>query len=470
MTAEVERSAFIEDLRSITPGVVTDPDVLRGLSRDAADLFSYEAPLPVAAVYPKTTQDVAAVVKVAARHKVAVVPQGSRTGLAGGANAVAGAVLVCLERMNTILEIDPGNRIAVVQPGVINATLRRAAAEVGLFYPPDPSSWEMSSIGGNVSTNAGGLCCVKYGVTSNYVLGLEVVLANGEVLRCGRRTAKGVAGYDLTSLFTGAEGTLGIITEITLALRPLPDPTLTLVAIFDSKAAIGTAITSISASRIQPSMVEMLDRVHIRAVELIRPMGLNPQAEAMLLAGSDARSSAADDVAAMADICRQAGAVEVYVASDPTEAESLLTARRLAQPAMKHLAQVEYPGGGGDAVVEDIAVPKTRIVELLESVDAISKARGITIGFHGHAGDGNLHPTLLMDRNSPASVAAAKAAFDEVLRVTLGLGGTITGEHGVGLLKRDWLGREIGDVGLRVHRAIKAALDPDNLLNPGKMF
>src|SRR5690606_10450048 len=253
------------------------------------------------------------------RHRVPVVPQGARTGLAGGANAIEGALVVSLTAMDKILEIDPTNRIAVVQPGVVNAELARALASHNLRFPPDPGSWESSTIGGNVATNAGGMCCVKYGVTTEYVLGLEVVLADGSVLRCGRRTAKGVAGYDLTRLFVGSEGTLGIITEITLALRPAPPPALTLVAMFGSLRDAGAAVTAITASAAGPSMLELLDTVHLRAIEAYRPMGLPVEAEAMLLVASDVEGAAAQ-LAVVEQLCRTAGATEVYVASDAEEA------------------------------------------------------------------------------------------------------------------------------------------------------
>jgi glycolate oxidase len=460
----------LDELLALFPEAVTDPDILISLSRDSADLFGEDKPaLPLAAVRPTTTAEVAAAVTLAARHRVPVVAQGARTGLAGGANAVDGCLLVCLDRMDRIVAIDPANRTAVVQPGVINATLRRAVAEQGLFYPPDPSSWESSSIGGNVSTNAGGMCCVKYGVTTEYVLGLEVVLADGEILRCGRRTAKGVAGYDLTRLFVGSEGTLGIITEITLALRPAPAPSLTLVAMFGSLRDAGAGVAAITAAGATPSMLELLDRVHLGAIEAYRPMGLGLDAEAMLLVAADSADPAAE-LARIEEICKSAGATEVYVASDAEEADALQGARRLSQPAMKQLAQRTYGDGRGEVIIEDVAVPRSAMVDLIDEIGRIAAARGVTIGVLGHAGDGNLHPKILMDRADPASMAAAKEAFDDIMVATLKLGGTCTGEHGVGLLKRDWLAEEIGPTSLRVHRALKAALDPHHLMNPGKVL
>ncbi len=459
----------LDELRAAFPDLITDPDILLSLARDSADLFGDDKPgSPLAAVRPSSTDEVSAAVRIAAAHRIPVVPQGARTGLAGGANAVDGALLVALDRMDRIVSIDAANRVAVVQPGVVNAKLRQAVAEYGLFYPPDPSSFESSSIGGNVATNAGGMCCVKYGVTTEYVLGLEVVLANGEILRTGRRTAKGVAGYDLTRLFVGSEGTLGIITEITVALRPAPPPSLTLVGMFGSVRAAADAVATITASGSTPSMLELLDRVHLGAIEAYRPMGLSLAAEAMLLIASDS-ASAATDLAAIEELCLQAGATEVYVASDAEEADALQGARRLSQPAMKRLAETTY-GDAGEVIIEDVAVPRSTMADFCDGIGAIAADRGVIIGVLGHAGDGNLHPKILMDRTDPALMAAAKAAFDDVMALALKLGGTCTGEHGVGLLKRDWLAREIGPVSMRVHRALKAALDPDNLMNPGKVI
>ncbi|KWV33075.1 FAD-binding oxidoreductase [Micromonospora rifamycinica] len=463
-------SPLLDDLRAALgdEAVLTDPDLLRLHRRDEADLCAAGTPLVV--VRPRDTAQVAAVVRAAARHGVPVVPQGARTGLAGAANAVDGAVVLSTVAMTTIREIDPVARIAVVQPGVVNATLAGAVRGHGLYYPPDPGSWESSTIGGNVSTNAGGMCCVKYGVTAEYVLGLEVVLASGEVLRTGRRTAKGVAGYDLTRLFVGAEGTLGVITEVTVALRPTPEESLTMVAVFDSTAGAGTAVAGIAARGLTPSLLELLDRTHLRAIETYRPMGLRTDARALLLAAVDTGPRAAADLARIAEVCTAAGAGEVYTATDAVEAAALLQARRLAHPAMERFAADTYPDGNGGLIIDDVAVPRGALATLLDGVDRIAAECAVPIGVVGHAGDGNLHPNIVVDRADPASLARGRRAFDEIIRLGLELGGTCTGEHGVGLLKRDWLAREVGPVGMRVHQAIKAALDPTGLLNPGKVL
>jgi glycolate oxidase len=460
----------MDDLHAVLPEdvLITDPDLLAGYQRDEADLCAYG--LPVAVLRPRETAQVVAAVRVAARHLVPVVAQGARTGLAGAANALDGSIVISFTGMDRILEVDPVNRIAVVQPGVVNAHLNRAVAEHGLRYPPDPGSWESSTVGGNAATNAGGMCCVKYGVTGEYVLGLEVVLADGEVLRCGRRTAKGVAGYDLTRLFVGSEGTLGLITELTVALRPAAEESLTLVAVFPTTAAAGAAVAAIAAGGGSPSLLELLDQTHLRAIEAYRPMGLPTDAKALLLAASDTGSRAAADLERISALCADAGASEVYAASDATEAAELLQARRVAHPAMERLAAGTYPGGNGGLIIDDVAVPRSRLAELLDGVEKIATSHDVPVGVVGHAGDGNLHPNIVVDRADPANMHRCQAVFDAIMELALSLGGTCTGEHGVGLLKRDWLAAEIGPAGMRVHHAIKQALDPMNLLNPGKVL
>jgi glycolate oxidase len=460
--------AFLDDLLAeLGSGrVITDPDLLASYRRDEADLCASGTALAV--VRPADTAEIVAAVKIAARYGVPIVPQGALTGLAGGANAIDGCLIISMLGMNQILEVDRANRIATVQPGVINSALAAAAVAEGLRYPPDPGSWESSTIGGNVATNAGGMCCVKYGVTTEYVLGLEVVLADGRVLRTGRRTPKGVAGYDLTKLFVGSEGTLGIITEITVALRPAAEQSLTLVAVFPTTAAAGDAVDRIFAAGLSPSLLELLDQVHLRALESYRPMGLDVDAAALLLASADTGSRAAGDLEQIAALATAAGATDIWQATDATEAAQLLLARRLAHPAMEHLAMTMYEHGG--LIIDDIAVPRTRLAELLDEITAIAAKHHVPVGVVGHAGDGNLHPIIVVDRADPDSVAAGQRVFDQIMERGLALGGTCTGEHGVGLLKRDWLVTELGPVGVDVQRAIKAALDPSCLLNPGKVL
>ncbi|GAB3655079.1 FAD-binding oxidoreductase [Glycomyces tarimensis] len=436
---------------------VFDADILAAHSFDHARLV---APGRAAAlVRAGSTEEVAAVMRVASDLRVPVVPQGARTGLAGSATAVDGAILLDVSPMDSILELDPVNRIAVCQPGVRNAAISEAAASHRLRYAPDPGSWQISTIGGNIATAAGGMCCVKYGVTAEYVLGLEVVMASGEVMRCGRQTAKGVAGYDLVRLFCGSEGTLGVITEATVKLSPIPTERLTLAAVFSTTAAAGTAVTSIMASGSQPSLLELIDNVHLRALEDMRPMGLPVEAAALLLVAADTDPSA--ELAEIERLCEAAGATEVYRATDATEADALLESRRSAYHAMERL---------GTVLVDDVAVPRSRLAEALDGVAAAAERHGVVIGVIAHAGDGNLHPNIVVHPEDEASVAAGEAAFDEILEMALAMGGTITGEHGVGMLKRDWLAKEVDPVNLAVQRRIKEALDPLGILNPGKVL
>ena len=452
---------LIEKLRAALPAgaVLTDPDVLAGYRRDECDLA--DGGLPAAVVRPRSTADVSAALRLAGEYRVPVVPQGALTGLAGAGNAIHSGLVLSMTGMAEILELDPVNRVAVVQPGVVNAEISRAAAGHGLRYPPDPGSFESSTIGGNVATNAGGMCCVKYGVTTEYVLGLEVVLADGEVLRCGRRTAKGVAGYDLTRLFCGSEGTLGVITEITLKLVPVADASLTLAAVFGDTVSAGAAVTAITAAGCVPSLLELIDGASLRAIEAYRPMGLPTGARALLLAACDTGPRAAADLDRIGALCEEAGATELHVATDATEADMLLAARRLAYPALERL---------GSVIVDDLAVPRSRLAEVLDGVDRIAAEHDLTITMIAHAGDGNVHPNIIVPHGDTEALARGRRAFDAIMELGLSVGGTCTGEHGVGLLKRDWLASELGPVGLRVHRAVKDALDPAHILNPDKVL
>ncbi|MGW7680322.1 FAD-binding oxidoreductase [Kribbella sp. NPDC054772] len=454
-------SEVVDKLRQVLPpeALVTDPDRMESYRYDRA-MFC-PAGMPLAVVLARETAHVQAAVRVANETGVPIVPQGARSGLSGAANALDGCIVVSLEKMDRILAVEPVDRYVVTQPGVYNAVLSRAVAEHGLFYPPDPSSWEFCSIGGNLSTNSGGLCCVKYGVTTDYVLGLEVVLADGRVLRTGRKTVKGVAGYDLAKLIVGSEGTLGIITEATLMLRPQTAKPRTMAALFGSGVEAGNAILEIIRSGVSLSLLEIMDRTTIRAVNKYKRMDLPDEAGAMLIAQSDAGGEAgAADVATVAKLCRDHGALECIEAEDDAEGELLLEGRRAALTALEQL---------GTTMIDDVAVPRSRLAEFIGRIEKLSAELDITIGVLGHAGDGNMHPTVVFDQADPAQAERAQQAFDRVMEIGLELGGTITGEHGVGVLKRAWLAEEIGPVALDVHRAIKNALDPKNLLNPGKI-
>jgi glycolate oxidase len=449
------------------PGIdlVDDPDVLAGLGHDEAQWAP--AGQAVAAVRPRSTEDVRRVVAACAQRDIPIVARGAGTGLSGGSNAVDGCVILDLSKMNRILEIDAENMIAVVQPGVVNDDLKKAVAEHGLWYPPDPASAPWSTIGGNVATNAGGLCCLKYGVTRDYVLGLEAVVggpagAYGTVVRLGRRTTKGVSGYDLVGLFTGSEGTFGVLTEITLRLRPArKDAPRTVVGAFDSLVAASAAVSATTRAGLLPAALELLDRSTLQAVEDWKHLGLTASAEALLLAQVDTPGASGDEEAgALAATFRAAGAVWAEQSTDEFEAEALFAARRLAYPAMERL---------GPVLTEDVCVPRSAVPGMLLSIEEIAKRHGTTISTIAHAGDGNLHPLIITPAGDDLARAAAQAAFEEILSAAIALGGTVTGEHGVGLLKRGGMRQELSPEVLAMQQAVKRTLDPLDLFNPGKV-
>ena len=440
--------------------IVVDPDLMESYRVDRA-MFC-EAGTPLAVVLPRQTAQVSEALRVASEYGVPVVPQGARSGLSGAANAIDGCIVIGLERMAEIRQIDVANRYVVTQPGVMNAALSHAVEASGLFYPPDPSSWEFCSIGGNLSTNSGGLCCVKYGVTTDYVLGLEVVLASGEVLRTGRRTVKGVAGYDLTKLFVGSEGTLGIITEATLSLRPAAQRPETLAATFDDAEQAAEGVSAVVGCGIVPSLLEFMDRTSVQAVNDAFRLGFDPEVGAVIIAQSDAGGShGREEIDHISKVLADCGATQVVVADDPAEGELLLKARREVLTAFERL---------GTTLIDDVCVPRDALAALVTGIDAIAAEHDLVIGVVGHAGDGNFHPTVVFDGQDEDESRRAKRAFDDVMTLGLDLGGTITGEHGVGVLKRELLAREVGDLGMRVHHDIKRALDPHGILNPGKVF
>jgi glycolate oxidase len=460
----MSNEALVTRLRDLLgkSAVLTDTDVTASYARDMMPLASSGTPLAV--VLPANTEQVQAVVKACAEAKVPIVPRGAGSGLSGAANAIDGCVTLSLTKLNEIVEIDAGNRLAVVQPGVVNLDFRNAVEKHGLFYPPDPSSYDWCTIGGNLSTNAGGLCCVKYGVTTDSVLGLEVVLADGSLLKTGRRTVKGVAGYDLARLFVGSEGTLGVITQATVQLKPLPQAPATLVAGFSTTEAAGEAVARVVREGLVPSLLEIMDASSIKASEayLKTDLGAGSDCQALLLGQSDAGGEVARrELAALEQICVDCGADLAYTTEDLEEGRMLLQARRVVLTALETY---------GLWLTDDVCVPRTRIAELIRGCEKISAEVGLRIAVVGHAGDGNMHPTIVYQPDDPDEFARAQRAFDEILEVGLSLGGTVTGEHGVGKIKREWLAREIGPVGLRVHQEIKRALDPENLFNPGSMF
>jgi glycolate oxidase len=413
------------------------------------------------------------------------VPRGAGTGLSGGANAVDGCVVLDLARMDQVVEIDRDNLLCVVQPGVVNNDLKAAVAEYGLWYPPDPASAPWSTIGGNVATNAGGLCCLKYGVTRDYVLGLRAVVggpvvanpvvanpvvaspmgertvAYGDAVRFGRRTTKGVAGLDMVGLFVGSEGTLGVVTEVTLRLRPaLAGTPRTIVGAFGDLVTAGEAVSQITRRGLGPSVLELLDQACLIAVEDWKHLGLEAEAAALLLARVDTQGDAgAAESDGLAAAMTDAGALWVAQSTDDAEAEALFEARRLAYPAFERL---------GPVLTEDVCVPRSRVPAMLAQIEAIAARHGVQISTIAHAGDGNLHPAIITPAGDDVARAAAQAAFEEILDGAIALGGTVTGEHGVGLLKRDGMRRELDPGSLAMQQAVRQALDPRGIFNPGK--
>jgi len=456
MLSESVVSALVDAIGA--DAVVTAPDSLEAYRRDRAD--DPDAGVPLAVVRASSTEDVQAAVRIAADAGIGVVPRGAGSGLSGGSTAVDGAIVVSLERMREIT-IDPTMQMAVVQPGAFNAEVKAAASEHGLWYPPDPSSWEFCSIGGNIATNAGGLCCVKYGVTTDYVLGLTVVLADGRAVTVGGPRLKDVAGLSLTKLFVGSEGTLGIVTEAVLRLVPAQRQPTTLVAMFPTVAGAIQAVVDIKAA-MRPSMLEFMDQVTINAVEDVTRMELDRTAAAMLIVQSDEPAEVATaQIEQIEQLCGLNGASEVYATTDPDESEALVEARRIAIPCVEKR---------GTLLLEDVGAPLPRLGDLLEGVRVIAENRGVEIAVVAHAGDGNTHPLIVFDPADADQKARAELAFGEVMDLAIALGGTITGEHGVGRLKQPWLADYLGDDVLELNLRIKKALDPQNILNPGAMF
>ena len=441
--------------------VLSDAASLDAYAHDDAEWAPYERPLAV--VLAEHEDDVSDVVRLAAASGVHIVPRGAGTGLSGGANAMARSIVLSLERMTRIVEVNVAERYVVAEAGVINDTLREAVAAHGLWYPPDPASYRISTIGGNVATNAGGICCVKYGVTRDYVLGLRVVLADGDAVDLGRRTAKGVTGYDLTALMVGSEGTLGIVTRVTLQLLPLGGrEERAIVGSFGSLREAGVAVARITAAGIVPAALELIDRTCVEAVDAWQSLGLPHGVDTMLLAKVDEVGAVGDELAAsVARIMTDAGAVGVERAADAAEVDRLFLARRLAYPALERL---------GPVLTEDICVPRGAVPEMLSRIQATAAAHDVVIANIAHAGDGNLHPLIIAPEGDDAAKARAKLAFDRIVDDCRELGGTVTGEHGVGLLKLPGAAEELGPRVIALHAAIKHALDPLGTLNPGKAF
>ncbi|HPX61182.1 MAG TPA: FAD-linked oxidase C-terminal domain-containing protein [Deltaproteobacteria bacterium] len=455
-------AAIIEKLKAIVgPGnVLTSKVDLVTYSYDATADVPHQ--MPDVVVLPNSSEEVSQIICLARTSGTAIYPRGSGTNLSGGTIPLKKGIVLSFQRMNAIVEIDAANLTAVVQPGVVIQALNNAVAPFGLIYPPDPGTVTTASMGGSVAENSGGLRGLKYGVTKHYVMGMEVVLANGEKVRFGGKTVKNVTAYDFSNLFVGSEGTLGVVTEITVKLIPAPKYRRTMMGVFRTIEDAGNSVAGIIKAQVIPATLEIMDQMTIRTVEDFAKVGLPVDAKALLLIEVDGMS---DEV-----VAREAEAVmgvvkenngELKIASSDAERDQLWTARRNALPALASL--------NNTVVLEDATVPRSRITDMLVACENIGKKYDLTLGTFGHAGDGNLHPTILCDKYNKEEIARVHQAVDEIFEAALGFGGTLSGEHGIGIAKMKYLGNELGQSGLNLMRSVKEALDPDYLLNPGKM-
>jgi glycolate oxidase len=444
--------------------IVGDENLL--MSPEELHCYSFDASkmsfVAEGVAFPAGVAEISALVRLANEHGFPVYPRGSGSGLVGACLAQGGLVIVT-NRLNKILEIDADNMTAVLEPGVITGDFQKAVAKCGLFYPPDPASLAFSTMGGNVAMCSGGPKAVKYGVTRDYLLGLEMVLPTGEVIRTGTRTMKGVVGYDMTRLMAGSEGTLGIFTKIIVRLIPAPESVRTLTAVFSSLDCAVNAICEIFRDRIVPSTIELMDRPTICAVENYLRIGLPVEAEALVLIEVDGHDAVLDaQVAGIERICQKAGASRIEAARSDEERDRLWRARRSISPALGRIR----PG----KINEDVTVPRTKIPVLIRSIRSLAEKYDLTIVCFGHAGDGNIHTNIMLDRKDESERRRAGKAVEELFAIVLGLGGTISGEHGIGIAKSPFIELEVGGAGLDAMRRIKQALDPRNIMNPGKMF
>jgi glycolate oxidase len=451
----------IDRLKQIvgTDNVATDPQDLLCYSYDATQMEFR----PDAVVYPADAEEVAAILKLANIERFAVFPRGAGSGFTGGALPKGGGIVLVTTRMNRIIRIDTENLVAEVEPGVVTEEFQLAVEKLGLFYPPDPASLKFSTLGGNVAENAGGPRAVKYGVTRDFVMGLEVVLPTGEVIRTGGETYKGVVGYDLTRLVVGSEGTLGVITKIIFKLLPLPEAKKTMLTIFDSIDGAARAVSAIVGNKIIPTTLEFMDHATLQCVDRRFNLGLPEAARAVLLIEVDGdRDLIERQAAKIHEVVKPLGLVEFKVAKDTAEAESLWKVRRLVSPSLRDVNPTKYN--------EDIVVPRSRVPDVIRRIDAIAQKYDIPIVNFGHAGDGNIHVNVMIDKEIPGQDEKAHAAIEEVFRAALELGGTMSGEHGVGLAKQPYISLELKPAQIAAMQAVKRALDPNNILNPGKMF
>jgi glycolate oxidase len=419
--------------------------------------------LPDAVVYPENAEEVRRTVLLANLHRFPVVPRGAGSGFSGGSLPVRGGVVLSTERMDRIVSIDTENLYAVVEPGVVTGTLKEESRKKGLFYPPDPASLKFSTVGGNIAECAGGMCAVKYGVTRDYVLGLEAVLGTGELVRTGVATVKGVVGYDLTRMLVGSEGTLGIVTRATLRLIPLPEAAATLLALFDGNRRSAEAVNAIVAARVTPSAMEIMDRSAIDCVLALMPVPLpEGTGSALLLEVDGPEGQVAREADRLTEVCRAHGAIEVRRASDAPGREELWKLRRSISPALRRVAPVKLN--------EDIVVPRSRLADMFAFLSDLSDRKGVRIVNFGHAGDGNIHVNIMISGADADETRRAEEAVEEVFRKTVEMGGTISGEHGVGISKAPFLEMEVGPLGVAVMKRLKECFDPNGILNPGKIF
>lgn len=429
--------------------------------------YAYDATrrycVPEAVVFPENADQVGRILDLASKHGFPVTPRGAGSGMSGGAVAVAHGLIMAMSRFDRIVEIDADNFIGIVQPGVVTGTFQRAVQEHGLLYPPDPSSADFSTLGGNLAECAGGARAVKYGVTRDYVLGLEAVLPTGEIIRTGVQTAKGVVGYDLTRLLVGSEGTLGVITEVTLRLLPQPETVKTLSAVFGSMQQAAQCVVEILRQKIVPRAVEYMDKHAIACVESYLQEGAGKDAEAMLLIEADGTHPEAEEaLRRIVGVLEENNAGHIEVARTEEAVQSLWKARKAISPAL-----YTY---GPDKINEDIVVPRSRLPEMVDFIGRLGEKTGLTMVSFGHAGDGNIHFNIMYDKASPEQSVAASQAVEEIFDYTLALGGTISGEHGVGIAKAPYMSREIRPETLALMKRIKSAFDPAGILNPGKML
>ncbi|MBM7691688.1 glycolate oxidase [Peribacillus deserti] len=434
-----------------------------------SDRFSYSFDasfgtyLPDLVVQTKSTEELVSLVKFANREKIPLYPRGQATSLSGGPLSVKGGIILDLSVMNDVLEIHEEDLVAVVSPGVLTANIHKAAEEKGFMYPPDPSSSHVSTIGGNLAENSGGPRGLKYGVTKDYVIGLEVITPEGELINTGGRTVKNVTGYDLTKLIVGSEGTLGIITKAVLRLIPKPKATATMMVIFDSLVDAGRAISKILSAGIFPSKMELMDQASIVAVEQFEPLGLPVDAAALILIEMDGHPLALqEEVSQAAELCRTVGARDVRIPKDKAEEAELWRARKLVSPAIVRIKPTK--------ISEDATVPRSKIPEMCERLQEIRDKYGVHLVVFGHAGDGNLHPNIICDKTDHEEMSRVELAVSEIFTAAIELGGTLSGEHGIGIMKAPFMEMELGAAGLDMMKRIKDVWDPNNIMNPGKIF